>query len=615
MCGIIGVTGARDACARLVAGLELLEYRGYDSAGVAVCDRVSGDLFRARVAEHGGSVERLSGRVADAPEDPGAAIGHTRWATHGRPTEENAHPHLDCTGRIALVHNGIIENHRELAAGLDGRGHKRTSQTDSEVLVHLVEESAAAGASLTESVRRCLSVVRGDFAIAVVSAAEPEVIVAARRTSPLIVGVAASVGIVASDVAAALATTRELYALGEDEVATVRPGTVEVAALDGSRVSPRRVEVSWSVQRALKGGYPDFMSKEIHEQPQAVRDTLLGRVDASGRTEIEELAIPDEELASVERVQLLACGSSYHAALAARQAVERWARLPAEADVASEFRHRSAVVGPRTLAVAVSQSGETVDSLHAMREASRAGARVVALTNVVDSVMAREADGIMYTRAGPEIGVASTKSHLAQLALLDLLALHLGRVRGAISGEELAEAAGALLSLHEAVETAVGRGDAYRAVAERFAHVEDVYFLGRRSGLPVAYEGALKLKELAYVRAEAYPAGEMKHGPISLVEPGVLVVVVATRTTLWEKVMANVEEMRARGATVLAVADDGDEETERLVDAVLPVPHVAEACSAVVNVVPLQFLAYTVARARGNDVDRPRNLAKVVTVE
>ncbi|HUY30718.1 MAG TPA: glutamine--fructose-6-phosphate transaminase (isomerizing) [Acidimicrobiales bacterium] len=615
MCGIIGTTGAPDTCALLVAGLELLEYRGYDSAGVAICDRATGGLWRARAAEHAGSIGRLRTLLEDAPRDPGASIGHTRWATHGRPTEENAHPHLDCTGRIALVHNGIIGNYRSLAAGLDARGHKRSSQTDTEVLVHLVEEEVASGADLAQAVRRCLAVVRGDFAIAVVRAEEPDVIVAARRTSPLIVGITASAGIVASDVAAALATTRELYALREDEVATVRPGGLEVVDLAGRPVEPRRIEVSWSVQRAMKGGYPDFMSKEIHEQPQAVRDTLLGRLDGSGGTELDELEIGERELAGIERVQFLACGSSFHAALAARQAVEHWARVAADAEVASEFRYREPVLTHRTLAVAVSQSGETVDTLHAMREARRAGARVVAVTNVVDSVMAREADGVLYTRAGPEIGVASTKSHIAQLALLQALALHLGRVRGSLPAGELERASAAMSSLHLAVADAVGRGAQYCRVAERFADVEDFYFLGRRAGLPVALEGALKLKELAYVRAEAYPAGEMKHGPISLIEPGVVVVVVATRTALWEKVMANVEEMRARGATVVAVADDGDEETAELVDAVLAVPHVEEVCSPVVNVVPLQFLAYTLARARGNDVDRPRNLAKVVTVE
>ncbi|MCU1493550.1 MAG: glucosamine/fructose-6-phosphate aminotransferase, isomerizing [Acidimicrobiaceae bacterium] len=615
MCGIIGVTGTPDACEVLLAGLELLEYRGYDSAGIVVADPEAGTLWRARAAERAGSIQRLRDRLDEVPATPGAGVGHTRWATHGPPTDANAHPHIDCTGRVAIVHNGIIENYRDLAARLDATGHKRTSATDTEVLAHLIEDEVEAGASLGEAVRRCLRAVRGDFAIAAVHAAEPDLLVAARRTSPLIVGKTETVGVVASDVAAALATTRELYALDDDQVAEVRPGAIVVYDLDGVRVEPTRIEVAWGVRRAMKGGYPDFMSKEIHEQPQAVRDTLLGRIGSDGSTEIEELALSDEELRAVRRLVFVACGSSYHAGLVARQAIERWAGVAAEAEVASEFRYRQPVLDDGTLVVVISQSGETVDTLHAMREARRRGARVVALTNVVDSVMSREADGVLYTRAGPEIGVASTKCHLAQLAMLETFALHLARVRGALAGDELAGIAGALLSLPDALQATLARADEFAAVAERFAEVEDFYFLGRRTGFPVALEGALKLKELAYVRAEAYPAGEMKHGPISLIEPGAVVVVIATRSSLWEKVMGNVEEMRARGASVVAVADEGDDETAGLVDAVLEVPSVIELCSPVVNVVPLQSFAYTVARARGNDVDRPRNLAKVVTVE
>ncbi len=619
MCGIIGVTGEQDACALLLAGLELLEYRGYDSAGISATDPArdaeTTTLWRVRAAEHAGSIERLRALVADAPQPVGSAIAHTRWATHGPPTVANAHPHLDCTRRLAVVHNGIIENHRELAAGLDERGHERTSATDTEVLVHLVEEQVATGAGLADAVARCLPALRGDFAVALIYAGEPDVIVVARRTSPLIVGVTDTAGIVCSDVSAALATTRNLFALDDDQVAEIRPGTVVVRDLAGRRVEPAPMKVSWSVQRALKGGYADFMSKEMHEQPRAVGDTLLGRVHADGSTEIEELVIGDDDLRKVRRVLFAACGTSYHASLVGRQAVERWARVVADAEVASEMRYREPVFDEETLVVAVSQSGETVDSLHAMREARRRGARVVALTNVVDSVMAREADGVLYTRAGPEIGVASTKSHLAQLAMVEAFALHLGRLGARVAGDELARAAQSLLSLPAAVERALARFDQYEAVGHRFADREDFYFLGRRAGLPVALEGALKLKELAYVRAEAYPAGEMKHGPISLIEPGAVVVVVATRSPMWEKVIANVEEMRARGAVLVAVADEGDEETARMVDAVLEVPHVTEICSPVVNVVPLQCLAYTIARARGNDVDRPRNLAKVVTVE
>jgi len=513
------------------------------------------------------------------------------------------------------VHNGIIENYRDLATTLDADGHKRTSATDSEVLVHLVESELESGISLAEAVRRCLSKVRGDFAIALVSASEPDTIVAARRTSPLVVGRTDAIGVVASEVAAALATTRELYSIADDQIAEVGPGTIVVRNIDGTIVDPAPIEVSWSVQRAMKGGYADFMSKEIHEQPQAVRDTLLSRIAPSGTVEIEELALTEEALRRIERVVLVACGSSYHASLVAAQSIERWAGIPASAEIASEFRYREAMFGDGVLVVAVSQSGETVDTLHAMREARRRGASVVALTNVVDSVMSREADGVLYTRAGPEIGVASTKSHVAQMAMLEVFALYLAQITGWREAELLRETGRQIAELPEVIERVVAGAAHYKDVAKQWVEVEDFYFLGRRAGLPTAMEGALKLKELAYVRAEAYAAGEMKHGPISLIEPGAVVVVVATRTPLWEKVMANVEEMRARGATVLAVADVDDHETASLVDAVFAVPHVLEECSPIINVVPLQCLAYAVARGRGNDVDRPRNLAKVVTVE
>jgi glucosamine--fructose-6-phosphate aminotransferase (isomerizing) len=661
MCGIIGATGAGDVLGLLLEGLAALEYRGYDSAGVAVVDAKGGStsvdgvaegggsIWRARAADRTRSVERLGSMLDDAPEVIAAGIGHTRWATHGGPTEANAHPHVDCTGRIALVHNGIIENYRELAAELDAAGHTRTSVTDTEVLAHLIESELARGAAgfgvgarptagiagaaglgdgrwpaegtagrggtLLDAVRRCVARAVGDFAIAVIHAGDPDVIVVARRTSPLIIGRAEGLGIVASDVAAVLPTTRELYQLEDGQIAEVRPGSLRVFDAEGQEVSPRRLEVGWSLDAARKGGHPDFMTKEMHEQPVAVGDTLLGRVRPDGSTELEELSIGTAQLAGLRRVLLVACGSSYHAALVGRHALEAWARIPAEADIASEYRYREAVVEEDTLVVAISQSGETADSLKALREARRRGATVVALTNVVDSLMAREADGVLYTRAGPEIGVASTKCHLAQLTLLECFALHLARARGALDEAAAAGAARALLALPSQLEATIARFPDYAEVARRFAGVRNVYFLGRRIGYPVALEGALKLKELAYVRAEAYAAGEMKHGPISLIEPGSLVVVMATRTPMWEKVMANVEEMRARGATIVAVADAGDTETARVVDAVLEVPHADEVVSPVLDVVPLQCFAYTIARALGNDVDRPRNLAKVVTVE
>jgi glucosamine--fructose-6-phosphate aminotransferase (isomerizing) len=615
VCGIIGVTGAKDPLRVLLDGLAMLEYRGYDSAGVAIVGGEGEPMWRRRSAVRGESIAVIAAPSETIPAAPRAGVGHTRWATHGAPTEANAHPHLDCTGTIAVVHNGIIENHRELWAALAAGGHVQSSATDTEVIAHLIEAEVGAGAHLTEAVRRTIGVLTGDFAIAAVSTAEPDVIVATRRTSPLIVGRTKEMGVVASDLSALLPTTRELFALGDDQIAEIGPGVIRVLDAAGSQVEPVAVSVTWDIAAARCDGYDDFMSKEIHEQPRAIADTLLGRLVQGGGTEFEELLIEADKLREIDRVIVVACGSSYHAGLSGRAAFEELAQLPATAEIASEFRYRKPVVDDRTLVVAISQSGETVDTYHALKEAKRRGALTVVVTNVVDSLMARESDGVLYTRAGPEIGVASTKCHLSQLALVQAFALHLAGLRGALGTGEVAPLSAALSGLPAAVASAVGRFEEYRDVARRLEGINDVYFLGRNHGYPVALEGALKLKELAYVRAEAYPAGEMKHGPISLIVPGTVAVVVATRGALWPKLMANVEEVKARGAAVVAVCDEGDEETASLVDLVLPVPHVIEAISAVVAVVPLQVLAYGAARDRGNDVDRPRNLAKVVTVE
>lgn len=615
MCGIIGLTGSSDALAILRAGLETLEYRGYDSAGIAIADGDGNGITRHRSAEPGRAIACLGDPSLVWPVSSGAGIGHTRWATHGAPTHDNSHPHADCTGTIAIVHNGIIENHRELAAALVADGHTMSSATDSEVVAHLIEREHGDGLSPADAVRAAVRELRGDFALCVIFADEPDLLVAARRTSPLIIGTGASVGYIASDIAALLPMTRDLCALGDNEVAEIRPNEIKVTDLSGKPVELSPLNVTWDVAAAQKGGYDDFMTKEIFEQPAAVTETLLGRFAGDGATDFEELSLTKDQLAAFRRVVYLACGSSYHAALSASLATEHFARVPASAEVASEFRYREAVLGQGTLAIVVSQSGESVDTLHAMREAKKQGATTIAVTNVVGSVMAREADAVLYTRAGPEIGVASTKCHLAQIALLEAFSLHLGISRGVIDATSLADASAALIDTPRLITHCLDRAEDYFEIARKYAHVNDFYFLGRRTGFLIALEGALKLKELAYVRAEAYPAGEMKHGPIALIEPGAIVVVVATRTTLWEKVMANVEEMRARGATVIAVAEEGDHETESLVDAVLVVPKTMEFCSPIVDVVPLQCFAYAIARARGNDPDRPRNLAKVVTVE
>ncbi len=646
MCGIIGVTGVDEAFSFLVEGLRQLEYRGYDSAGVALV--ADGDLWLAREADGNHSVEELalletgsrvvgsgvsgsrtgenSGASSGASSGAGdvsippprhceAGIGHTRWATHGRPTVENAHPHVDCSGRLALVHNGIIENHAELAARLDANGHEIASETDSEVLVHVIEEELRRSESLLEAVRRALEDVRGSFAIAVVSSAEPGVIVAARRVSPLIFGVDERSAVLASDIPALLGTTRNLFALEDDQIVELRPGVAHVSGLDGSKVDPVPLTITWDLDAARKDGFDDFMTKEIHEQPRAVAETLLDRHGPGGSLVLDELRLTREELRLVDKVFIVACGSSYHAALVAKYAIEHWTRVPVEVDIASEFRYRDPVLDQRTLAIGVSQSGETVDTLQAMREAKRWGARVIAVSNVVDSSMTREADGVLYTRAGPEICVASTKTYLAQVAALEVLALALAEFRQTLDHGVIERLVGNLNELPAAIEECIDREKEVFEVADRILGARDFFYLGRNVGYPAAMEGALKLKELSYLRAEAYAAGELKHGPIALIEPGTVVVGIATRNRLREKMLANVAEVRSRGATVVLVANDGERDVEDVADHVLWVPEVEPLLSPVVNAVPLQLFAYRMARELGYDVDRPRNLAKTVTVE
>jgi glucosamine--fructose-6-phosphate aminotransferase (isomerizing) len=613
MCGIIGATGADDALPILLEGLHRLEYRGYDSAGVALI--TEDGIWRARRADGTHSVAELFGVAGEAPPDRRTGIGHTRWATHGHPNEENAHPHTDCTGRLALVHNGIIENHTQLAAELVARGHTMVSETDTEVLAHLVEEGVAGGAPLAGALRAALRRLRGSFSVAVISADEPEVIVAARRATPLVVGLTATEGLLASDIPALLAHTREVVPLEDDQVAEIRPGRLRVTDLAGVETVPVFTTVTWDLEEAQKDGYDDYMSKEMHEQPRAVANTLLDRRKPDGSLGLDELRLGDEDLRRADKVFLVACGSSYHAAMVAKYAIERWTRLPTEVDIASEFRYRDPVLDDRTLTVGVSQSGETLDTSKAMQEARRWGAKVLVVSNVVDSSMAREADGVLYTRAGPEIGVASTKCHVAQIVALELLALTLAQIRGTLPPGEIAALLDRMDELEGQVECALSRTKDVDAVADAVAGARDFFFLGRNVGYPVALEGALKLKEISYLRAEGYPAGELKHGPIALIVPGTVVVGVATRNRLFEKMLANVAEVKSRGATVVLVAEDGDEEAADQADHVLWVPPVHELLSPVVDVVPLQLLAYRIARTLGHDVDRPRNLAKTVTVE
>ncbi len=625
MCGIIGITcgagpeaGDREVLDVLVEGLARLEYRGYDSAGLALVGPTRDDgLWRARAANGTRSLDDLVKCTEAAPGRSSAGIGHTRWATHGRPSEDNAHPHVDCTGRLALVHNGIIENHLELSDALVADGHRLESETDTEVLAHLVESHLAGfpDEGLVGAVRSALLQVRGAFALAVVHADDPEVVIAARRVSPLIMGVADGAAFLASDVPAILGLTHDFFILDDDRIAELRPGAITVTDLDGRPVEPTPLHVDWDLDAARKDGFADYMSKEMHEQPNAVADTLLDRLLPDGTLVLDEVRIANEEFRAITKVFVVACGSSYHAGLMAKYAIEHWARLPVEIDIASEFRYRNPVVDEHTLIIGVSQSGETVDTFQAVREAKALGARVLVISNVVDSSMAREADAVLYTRAGPEIGVAATKTHLAQIVALEILALYLAQVRGTLSPADARGLLAAMGSLPDKVADAVGRAADVDAVAGRFKGSPSFIFLGRHVGYPVALEGALKLKEISYLRAEGFPAGELKHGPIALVEPGTVVVGVATRTPVWEKMIANISEVRSRGASVILVANDGDEETARHADAVLWVPPTEHLFSPVIDVVPMQLFAYSLARLHGLDVDRPRNLAKTVTVE
>jgi glucosamine--fructose-6-phosphate aminotransferase (isomerizing) len=539
-------------------------------------------------------------------------MGHTRWATHGAPTDRNAHPHVDCTGRIAVIHNGIVENFATLRAGLEKRGHTLTSETDTEAVAHLIEEKQG---TLPDRVRETVRELEGAYALVVLSLDEPDVIVGVKVSSPLIVGLGDGENILASDIPAVLSRTRHVLPLAEDQVVEVRADGVRVTDLDGVEVPGKPFEVEWDVARAQKGGYDDFMRKEIDEQPSAIRDTLVGRLNEHGMLALDELHIDPDVLRDVGKVFVVACGTAYHSGLVAKYAIEHWARIPVEIDIASEFRYRDPVLGPDTLTLAVSQSGETIDTLEAARHAGRQGSRVLAVTNTVGSSLAREADAVMYTHAGPEIGVAATKTFATQMVALHLVALYLAQVRGPMFPEEVAEVVARMGELPEEVQRTLALDGRIRAIAEEIRDATDVLFIGRHTGFPAALEGALKLKEISYVHAEGYPAGELKHGPIALVEEGVPVVAVATECHVYPKMLSNIQEVRARGARVIAVASEGDEEIAAYAQDVLYVPRVAELLAPVVVTPPLQLLAYHVAKLRGCDVDQPRNLAKSVTVE
>jgi glutamine---fructose-6-phosphate transaminase (isomerizing) len=613
MCGIIGVVGSTDTLETLLEGLARLEYRGYDSAGIALVR--AGETWRARTAEGTESVRALKLECELAPTGFVSGIGHTRWATHGGPDTINAHPHLDCSGNIAIIHNGIIENHTELQEALESRGHLFSSRTDSEVLAHLVEEARARGVELIEAVRQSLLEVRGAFAVAVVDANEPDVIVAARRISPLIVGTAPGVTYLASDIPAILDRATSFYAVNDDEIVRLGPEGFRAIDLEGVPVRLHQLAIDWDLETAEKGGHEDFMTKEINEQPEAIRATLLDRRRRDGTITLDEMRISDEELREVNRVVIVAAGTSHHAAQVAKYAIERWARLSVEVDISSEYRYRDPIVEVGTLVIGVSQSGETIDTIQAIREAKRRGARVVGVSNIVGSSLARESDAVIYTRAGLEVSVASTKAFVAQVAALELLALRLAQLRDTLPPRDVDALFKGINAVAAQVATALERRSHVEDVAKQLLGSRDFFFIGRHVAFPTSLEGALKLKELSYLHAEGYPAGELKHGPLALIEPGVVVVAVVTDPAMHEKMLSNLAEVKARGATVVAVATDDDEYVEAIADYVLRVPATEPLFTPMVDVVPLQIFAYAMARGLGRNVDRPRNLAKTVTVE
>ena len=613
MCGIVGYVGGRDAVPVILDGLRRLEYRGYDSAGIAVVK--DGSVVRRRSA---GKLANLAASLEREPLAGDWGLGHTRWATHGRPTEENAHPHLDCSGGIVVVHNGIIENYLALKTRLAAEGHRFVTQTDTEVIAHLVE-SLYAG-SLEAAVRAALAQVEGVYAIVLMHRDEPHCLVAARMGPPLVIGLGAHENYVASDVPALLPHTRDFLFLEDGDVATVRAEAVRITDLAGTEVRRTVQRIAWDPVQAEKGGYRHFMLKEIHEQPQAVRDTLLGRISLEeGEVHLEELGPVAGRLREASRVMLLACGTSWHAALVGKFLIEHIARLPAEVDYGSEFRYRTPLVGPDTVAVAISQSGETADTLAAFREAKARGVLALAICNVQGSMLTREAAGSLLTHAGPEIGVASTKAFTAQLVALALLALHLGRLRGTLSAAACRDELAHLTRVPHLMEQTLAREPQIEELARSLSHARDFLFLGRGVNYPIALEGALKLKEISYLHAEGYPAGEMKHGPIALVDEELPVVGLCPQGPVHDKMLSNLQEAKARGGRVIAVATAGDAALRSLADGpgdcVIDLPPSPELWSPFLTVLPLQLLAYHVAVRAGRDVDQPRNLAKSVTVE
>jgi glucosamine--fructose-6-phosphate aminotransferase (isomerizing) len=619
MCGIVGYVGNKQVVPVIIDGLRKLEYRGYDSAGIAVVDE--GHDLEIRRAE--GKLRNLEEAIRLHPLDGTYGIGHTRWATHGRPTEENAHPHRDCTGRIVVVHNGIIENYLQLKKRLQERDHRFVTETDTEIVAHLIEEYLKEDATFEQAVRRAVQDLRGIFAMSIISADEADTIIAVRQGPPVVIGLGDGEYFVASDIPPILQHTRDIFFLGDGEIAVLTKDAVRVTDFDGNSVEPVQQRITWDPIMAEKGGFKHFMLKEIYEQPRAVRDTVQGRISLdTGKVYLDEMNITEADFKRFTSIKIAACGTSWHAGLAGKYMIEQLARISVEVDYASEFRYRDPVLDENTLLIVISQSGETADTIAALRQAKESGAKVLAICNVFGSMITRESDGTILTHAGPEIGVASTKAFTAQMIALYLFGLYLGQLRGALSNEEARQHAQELAALPVKIEHLLNESDEFEELSKEFFRSTDFLYLGRGINFPVALEGALKLKEISYIHAEGYPAGEMKHGPNALIDERLPVVFINTREEgnqaselRYEKTHSNIVEVKAREGVVLSILTEGDTMAKTVSDYVIEIPASSDLLSPILAVIPLQLLAYHIAVRRGCDVDQPRNLAKSVTVE
>jgi glucosamine--fructose-6-phosphate aminotransferase (isomerizing) len=612
MCGIVGYSGPQSAATPLIEGLRRLEYRGYDSAGIAL--GTPGKLF---IEKKAGKLSNLEGSLDSSLPVVHSGIGHTRWATHGGPTDGNAHPHVDNEGKLAVIHNGIIENYSELRKELEARGHKFSSETDTESVAHLLSDLRKKhNGDLSAAMREAVKALRGSFTLLAIHGDAPEVVVGVRRNSPLVVGLGNGENFMASDVAAFIDYTKRAIELGQDEVVTMTPTSVTITDLDGKAVAPKEYQITWDASAAQKGGFTHFMLKEIFEQPKAVADTLIGRLSDNKQIVLDELRMSADEIRALKKITVIACGTAYHAGLVAKYAIEKWAKIPVDVEIASEFRYRDPIIDAGTLVIAISQSGETMDTLMAVRHAKAAGGRVLAICNTNSSTIPRESDAVLYTHAGPEIAVASTKALLTQMVAVYLIGLHLAQVNGALKDTEVERLYKELLELPRKIEQILETVEPLRALTRSFAENNIVLFLGRNIGYPVALEGALKLKELAYIHAEGFAGGELKHGPIALIDKGTPVIAILPaghEHALDEKMLSNIQEVKARGARVIVIAEEGAhvEGAEHIIR----IPVVPALFQPILATVPLQVFAYEMAVARGNDVDQPRNLAKSVTVE